>query len=86
MLIALAILPSALVSITIGIVNDSIAVFFVVQPLTLVLPARLIMIYTFAVFFAIEEVALVFVLISIDDFSFVGSLVINPFSIVDGPT
>jgi hypothetical protein len=44
------------------------------------------MINAFTVFFAIQEITFVFVLVSVDDFSFVGGLVVDPLSVVDSPT
>lgn len=84
MFCAFAVLPSALVAIAIGIINDSIAVLFIIEPLSLVFASWLVMVDAFAVFFAVEKVALVFILIGVDDFALVWSLVIDPLSVIHG--
>ena len=41
------------------------------------------MVDTFAMFFSIEEVALVFVFIWVDYLSFIGGFIVDPFTIID---
>lgn len=43
------------------------------------------MVDSFSVLFAIQEVAFIFVLIGVDDFSFVGGPIIDPFPVVNSP-
>lgn len=40
------------------------------------------MIHSFSVFFSIEEIALIFIFVGVDDLALVGGLVVDPLSIV----
>ena len=63
MVSSLSVFPIALIFITVGVLDDTVTVFFIVEPFPFIFAACLVMVDSLAMFFSIEEVALVFVFI-----------------------
>ena len=73
----------AFVFVTICIIDHSIPMFLVIEPLSFVLASSLIVIGAFSMFLPSQECTFILILIGVDDLSLVGGLIIDPLTIVD---
>jgi hypothetical protein len=80
----LASFPIAFISVSIDILDDPIARFEVVCPFTLVLAPSAVVVDAFAMLLSVQESALVFIFVRVDNLALVCWLVTLPLSIVDG--
>ena len=86
MTISLPIFPLPLVLISICVLYYAVAMLLIKAPLSLVLSTCAIVVDAFSVFFSVLERSFVFVLIAVDDLSFVSGLIVDPFPVVHGST